>query len=84
MAYVITDDCVKCMKCSEVCPVSCIHPTEDEEGFDEVEQLYIDPEECIHCGACQAECPSDAIFAEEELPADKKDFAQANEDYFKG
>jgi NAD-dependent dihydropyrimidine dehydrogenase PreA subunit len=42
----------------DACPVDCIHPKKDtvyedgRPGFNEVEQLYIDPVECIDCGAC--------------------------------
>ena len=83
MAYVITDACTKCMSCTEVCPVTCIHPAEGEDGLEDVPQLYIDPEECIDCGACAPECPSEAIFTEDELPADRAHFGQINADYFK-
>ena len=84
MAYVITDDCTKCMNCTEICPVSCIHPGEDELGLNNVSQLYIDPSECIDCGACAEECPAEAIFLEDELPPDKKPFTEINRDYYKG
>jgi len=33
-------------------------------------QLVIHPEDCIDCTACVAECPVEAIYAEENLPAD--------------
>jgi len=78
MAHVITDPCTKCLTCTEVCPVSCIHPAEGEDGLDEAPQLYIDPEECIDCGACAPACPVEAIFPEEDLPEDKKRFADVN------
>ena len=54
MTYVITQPCigVKDASCVDVCPVDCIHPSQNEEGFDEAEQLYINPDECIDCGAC--------------------------------
>jgi len=35
----------------------------DRPGFNDVEQLYIDPVECIDCGACIPVCPVSAIFA---------------------
>ena len=82
MAYVITDLCIKCMRCPPVCPVSCIHPAEGEDKLDQVQHLNIDPDECINCGACASECPSEAIFAEEDLPADKKPFAAENAKFF--
>jgi ferredoxin len=31
---------------------------------------YIDPDTCIDCGACVPECPFEAIFPEDEVPAD--------------
>jgi ferredoxin len=82
VAHVITDACIKCMNCTNVCPVTCIHPMEGEDKLDDVPQLYIHPEECIHCGACAPECPVDAIFPEEELPADKQGFIAANAAFF--
>jgi len=53
MAYVIAEPCIgtKDNSCVEVCPVDCIHPTQDEPDYDKVEMLYIDPEECIDCEA---------------------------------
>jgi NAD-dependent dihydropyrimidine dehydrogenase PreA subunit len=52
MTYVIAEPCIgtKDLSCVEVCPVDCIHPTQDEPGFDDEAQLYIDPQECIDCG----------------------------------
>ena len=69
--------------CVEVCPVDCIHPTPDEPGYDQVEQLFIDPDECIDCDACVEACPVDACFAEDQLPDEWQKFAQINADYFK-
>ena len=83
MAYVVTDLCTKCMACTRVCPVTCIHPGEGEAGLDQVPQVYIDPNECILCGACSAECPTTAIFPEEDLPADKKSFIQVNAAHYR-
>ena len=47
MTYIITEPCIgtKDTACVDVCPVDCIHPKSDEDGFDEAEQLYIDPDE---------------------------------------
>jgi ferredoxin/flavodoxin---NADP+ reductase len=83
MAYVVTDLCIKCMRCPPVCPVTCIHPGEGEEGLDKVKHVNIDPDECISCGACAAECPVEAIFDADDLPADKKQFAAENAAFFK-
>ena len=36
--------------------------------------LYIHPEECIDCEACVPECPVEAIFLEDNLPEEWKEF----------
>lgn len=78
MTYVICQPCitVKDKSCVDVCPVDCIH------GTDEDEQLYIDPSTCIDCGACVAACPVNAIYNETEVPEEWKDYTQKNADYF--
>src|SRR4030081_618274 len=70
MTYVIAEPGIgtKDLSCVEVCPVDCIHPTQDEPGHDDDAQLYIDPEECIDCDACVKARPVDACFAEAQLP----------------
>jgi ferredoxin len=45
--------------------------------------LVIDPDECIDCTLCEPECPAEAIFSEEELPAEQQDFKQLNADLSK-
>ena len=84
MAYVIAEPCIgrKDTSCVEVCPVDCIHPTSDEEGFEAAKQLFIDPEECIDCDACVEACPVDAVFPEDLLPAQWTEYAQRNADHF--
>ena len=74
MAYVVTEACIKCkyMDCVEVCPVDCFY---EGPNF-----LVIDPDECIDCTLCVAECPADAIFAEDDVPADQQDFIELNAD----
>jgi NAD-dependent dihydropyrimidine dehydrogenase PreA subunit len=86
MTYVITEPCIgtKDHSCVEVCPVDCIHPAPGEPGFDEVEQLFIDPEECIDCDACVESCPVDAIFPEDLVPDDLRDYVAKNAQYFDG
>jgi ferredoxin len=84
MTYVIAEPCIgtKDLSCVEVCPVDCIHPSQDEDGFDEAPQLYIDPEECIDCDACVEACPVDACFAEDQLPDEWQQYIQINADYY--
>jgi NAD-dependent dihydropyrimidine dehydrogenase PreA subunit len=79
MTYVITEPCigVKDASCVDVCPVDCIHATEDDAMY------FIDPDECIDCGACEPECPVTAIFAEDAVPDDQQKYIQINADYFK-
>jgi len=78
MTYVITEPCigVKDASCVDVCPVDCIHTT------DEDEQYYIDPDICIDCEACVHVCPVTAIFYEEDVPEEWKSYTQKNRDYF--
>jgi len=84
VAYVITQACIgtKDASCTEVCPVDCIHPTPDEDGYDEAEQLFIDPEECIDCDACSESCPVDAIFSEDQVPDDLQDYIAKNANHY--
>jgi NAD-dependent dihydropyrimidine dehydrogenase PreA subunit len=79
MTYVIAEPCigVKDGACVDVCPVDCIHTT------DEAPLYYIDPDECIDCGACEPECPVTAIFAEDALPEQWANYIQINADFFK-
>ena len=62
MAYVVTENCIKCKytDCVDVCPVDCFR-----EGPN---MLVIDPDECIDCTLCVPECPAEAIFAEDDVP----------------
>lgn len=83
MAYVVTDLCTKCLACTQVCPVNCIHPCQGEADLDQVSQVFINPDECIDCGACAGECPTKAIFPADELPADKKSSVESNIKYYK-
>ncbi len=73
--------------CVQVCPVDCIYPPEgfsldSEEDKEKMrvanEQLYIHPEECIDCGACIPECPVEAIFEEDSIPDEQKDYVTKN------
>ena len=42
--------------------------------------LVIDPDECIDCAVCIPECPVNAIYAEEDVPADQVAFIKLNAD----
>jgi ferredoxin len=72
MAYVVSEGCIKCKytDCVDVCPVDCFH---EGPNF-----LVIDPDECIDCSLCVPECPVEAIFAEDDVPAEQKDFIALN------
>ena len=76
MPYVITEACigVKDRGCVDVCPVDCIY---EGDG-----QLYIHPDECIDCGACEPECPVNAIFPEEDVPENQRQFIAINREIF--
>jgi NAD-dependent dihydropyrimidine dehydrogenase PreA subunit len=76
MTYVIALPCVdlKDKACIEECPVDCIY-----EGD---RMLYIQADECVDCGACEPVCPSEAIFYEDDVPAEFAEFKQANVDFF--
>jgi ferredoxin len=75
MSYVVTEACIKCKytDCVAACPVDCFH-----EG---INMLVIDPEECIDCGACVDECPVHAIYPEEDLPEEYRDYIAFNAEY---
>jgi ferredoxin len=77
VAFVITSPCIgeKAADCVETCPVDAIHEGED--------QYYIDPDTCIDCGACEAVCPVSAIYMEDFVPEEEKEFIQKNRDFFK-
>lgn len=84
VAYAISGLCIgtKDSSCVDVCPVDCIHPTSDEPGFDDVEQLYINPEECIDCDACVEVCPVDAPAPLSGLPPEWTRSAGENAAYY--
>lgn len=85
MAHIIAQPCigVKDASCVTVCPVDCIHPTKEESNFETEEQLFIEPDTCIDCGLCVDECPVQAIFPQDDLPAEWDSFIQRNADYYK-
>jgi NAD-dependent dihydropyrimidine dehydrogenase PreA subunit len=84
MAYVIAEPCIgtKDTACVDACPVDCIHPKKDEDGYADSDQLFIDPVECIDCGACVPVCPVSAIFAQDDLPEKWAHFTEKNAKHF--
>ena len=49
MAFKISDACIECGACAEVCPVGAISEGEGK--------YVIDPAKCIDCGSCAGEYP---------------------------
>ena len=76
MTYVINEACIdiKDRACVDECPVDCIY-----EGK---RMLYIHPDECVDCGACEPVCPTEAIFYEDDLPAESAEFTRYNAEFF--
>ena len=72
MTFVVTQPCQGCKftDCVVVCPCDCFR-----EGD---QMLYIDPDSCIDCEACVPECPVEAIFREDEVPAQWRDYIELN------
>ena len=72
MTYVVTESCIQCKytDCVDVCPVDCFV---EGPNF-----LAINPDECIDCTLCVAECPVEAIFAEDDVPADQQEYIALN------
>jgi len=76
MTYVIAQACVdvKDKACIEECPVDCIY-----EGD---RMMYIHPDECVDCGACEPVCPVSAIFYEDDVPGDQKNYIDSQVEFF--
>ena len=72
MTYVVTENCIRCKytDCVDVCPVDAFH---EGPNF-----LVIAPDECIDCDVCVPECPAEAIFAEDDVPDDQRQFIELN------
>jgi ferredoxin len=72
MAHVVTAPCFGCKytDCLVVCPVECFYEGE--------KMVYIHPDECTDCGACTPECPVQAIFQEDDVPEEWRDFIALN------
>lgn len=82
MPYVIAAPCVADYSCVEACPVDCIGPRPDDPGFDEAEQLYIDPSVCINCEACLIACPVSAVYPDFDIPTKWSEYPKINADYY--
>jgi NAD-dependent dihydropyrimidine dehydrogenase PreA subunit len=96
MIYVITSPCQGTCDtaCVDVCPVECIAGPVSVETLRETTadgrgtahpgiQLFIDPDECTGCGACLPECPVEAIFAEDDMPAEHAGDVARNAQFFR-
>jgi len=74
MTHVVCQPCRDCKytDCVEFCPVpgGCFREGE--------RQLYIDPAKCIDCEACVPRCPVEAIYLDEEVPEQWRDYIQKN------
>lgn len=72
MAFVVTENCIKCKytDCVAVCPTDAFY---EGPNF-----LAISPIDCIDCGLCVPECPAEAIYQEGELPDGQKNFTELN------
>ena len=72
MTYVVAEGCILCKHtdCVDVCPVDCFV---EGPNF-----LAIDPDGCIDCAVCVPECPENAIFAEDDVPDNQKQFIAIN------
>jgi len=72
MTHIVSESCIRCKytDCVDVCPVDCFR-----EGPN---MLVIDPDECIDCAVCIPECPVNAIYAEEDVPANQVNFIKIN------
>ena len=72
MAFVVTEPCFGCKytDCVVVCPCDCFHEGE--------QMLFINPDRCIDCDACRVECPVEAIFFEDDVPAEQRAYIELN------
>jgi len=76
VTYIITQSCVDLLDrtCIDECPVDCIYEGE--------RMLYIQPDECVDCGACEPVCPVGAIYFEDDLPGELRDYHRINVEFF--
>ncbi|MGA9677922.1 MAG: ferredoxin [Mycobacterium sp.] len=76
MAFLIGEACVDVMdqSCIKVCPVDCIYVG--------ARKLYINPVACIDCAACEPKCPVQAIYIDDDVPAEEQWHIADNADFF--
>jgi 4Fe-4S ferredoxin len=63
----VSEDCVHCGLCEQVCPQGCIEVEQwlSNDSVAKVEgKTTIDQECCVHCGWCASVCPTNAISVE--------------------
>lgn len=72
MTFVVTENCIRCKHtdCVEVCPADAFR---EGPNF-----IVISPDDCIDCGLCVPACPVKAIYQEEEVPEDQREFIVLN------
>ena len=77
MTFVVTEACIRCKytDCVDVCPV---------DAFGRAELPGHRPDECIDCAVCVPECPVNAIYGEEDVPADQQHFTALNAELSRG
>lgn len=63
----ITDNCINCSKCIEVCPIGVLTQNNNKSSK---KPAIFDRTVCIRCGHCIAICPKDAIV-HSELPQEE-------------
>ncbi|MFV2069014.1 MAG: NADH-ubiquinone oxidoreductase-F iron-sulfur binding region domain-containing protein, partial [Pirellulales bacterium] len=57
ITYRVTDDCIGCTICSQICPADAI-------PYAPYQQHAIDPQTCTRCDQCRVKCPEKAIVVE--------------------
>ncbi|MFO1399436.1 MAG: ferredoxin FdxA [Burkholderiales bacterium] len=72
MTFVVTEACIRCKytDCVDVCPTDAFR---EGPNF-----LVIDPDECIDCTLCVPECPVEAIYPDDDVPEDQREYIALN------
>ncbi len=80
MPYVVTGRCVDCRYtyCVEACPCQCFFE------ITEPRMLVINPEQCIDCDLCVEACPVNAIYPDNDLPAEYAEWEAKNAELWAG